>query len=439
MDSPETRYARSGDLAIAYQVFGDGDDEILLSGASASNIGSVWNLPEAARLYERLGQFARVILYDRRDSGLSDPIRDDLTLEAHADDALAVMDAVGAERPMLVGSVEGARSLALLAATRPERVGGLIAFAPSARGAAASSPELADSAAQAIAEIVDWPGPLPEVYTPQWAADPIRNERIRRYFQTVATPRQAARLLRMSLTSDITEVLPLVQAPTLVLYPRDLKLVPLETVSEFTDLIPGATLREIPGDAAINFALDVELVADIVEEFVTGTPPRPPTNRILATVLFTDLVDSTGLAARAGDRAWAGVLDRHLDRVGRAVAEHGGELIKTTGDGALALFTGPAHGVRCAEEIIGDAGELGLAVRTGLHTGEVERTRDDVAGLAVHLAARIMSLAVAGEVLVSRTVRDLVIGSDLSFSDRGEHELKGIPDRWALYAARRGA
>lgn len=435
MDRPETRYARSGGLAIAYQLFGAGDHDILLSGASASNIGNVWDVPEAARLYERLGQFARVILYDRRDSGLSDPITDDLTLEAHAEDALAVMDAVGSQRPMLVGSVEGARSLALLAATRPERVAGLIAFAPSARGAAASSPDLAENAARAIAELTDWPGPLVEVYTPQWAADPVRNTRTRRYFQSVASPIQAARLLRMSLTSDISEALPLVQAPTLALYPRDLKLVPLEVVQEFTDLIPGARLREIPGDAAINFALDVELVADIVEEFVTGTAPAPPTNRILATVLFTDLVDSTRRAAHSGDRAWAKLLDRHFEQARAAVAAHGGETVKTTGDGVLALFAGPAHGVRCAEQIIGDACDLGLEVRTGLHTGEVERTPDDVAGLAVHLAARIMGLAGQDEILVSRTVRDLVIGSDLSFSERGEHEFKGIPDRWPIYAA----
>ena len=238
----------------------------------------------------------------------------------------------------------------------------------------------------------------------------------------------------MSLTSDISEALPLVQAPTLVIHPRDLKLVPATPCASSPTSSPARRLREIPGDAALTFALDVELLADIIEEFVTGTAPAPPTNRVLATVLFTDLVDSTRRAAQSGDRAWADVLDRHLADARAAVAAHGGETIKTTGDGVLALFTGPAQGVRCAEQVITDARDLGLEVRTGLHTGEVERTRDDVAGLAVHLAARIMSLAEAGEILVSRTVRDLVIGSELTFTDRGEHELKGIPDRWALYA-----
>jgi len=434
VEVPETRYAHSGELAIAYQVFGAGDHDLLLSIGSTSNVQTVWGIPEAARLHERLGRFARVIHYDRRDSGLSDPIKHDLTLEAHAEDALAVINAAGARRPVVMGSFDGARSLALLAATRPERVGGLIAFSPSARGAATTSPEFVESAAQTIAEMTDWPGPLPELYAPAWAADPVRLDRFRRYIQTASTPRQAGRLLRMSLTSDISEALPLVQAPTLVIHPRDQTLVPADVVRAFTDLIPGADLREIPGDSVL-LALDVELIADIFEEFVTGAEPATPTSRILATVLFTDLVDSTRRAAHSGDRAWARVLGRHLAATRAAVQTHGGQTVKTTGDGALALFAGPAQGVRCAAQIISDAHDLGLDVRTGLHTGEVERTRDDVAGLAVHLAARIMSLARADEILASRTVRDLVIGSELRFADRGEHELQGIPERWAVYAA----
>ena len=435
MEVPATRYARNGDLAIAYQVFGAGEHELLLSIGSSSNVQTVWNVPEAARLYERLGRFARVTHYDRRDTGLSDPVKADLTLEAHADDALGVMDAAGARRPVLMGSLDGARSMALLAATRPERVGGLIAFSPTARGAATMSPEFAESAAQAIAEPTDWPGPMAALYAPPWAADPVRLERFKRYIQTAVTPQQGARLLRMSLTSDIRQALPLVQAPTLVIHPSDLTLVPADAVREFTDLIPAANLREIPGDSAVLLALDVELIADIIEEFITGAEPTTPTSRILATVLFTDLVDSTRRAALSGDRAWADTLDRHLADARAAIGAHGGEIVNTTGDGALALFTGPAQGVRCAAQIISDARDLGLDVRTGLHTGEVERTPDDVAGLAVHLTARIMSLAQAGEILVSRTVRDLVIGSELEFTDHGEHELKGIPDRWALYAA----
>jgi class 3 adenylate cyclase len=434
VERPETHYARSGGLAIAYQVHGGGDHDLLLSAGTGSNVGAVWDIPEAARLYERLGRFARVIRYDRRDVGLSDPVKDDLTLEAHADDAIAVMDAVGARRPVLMGSLDGARSLALLAATRPTRVSGLIAFAPSARGSAASAPESADSTAQALEELTDWPGPLTALYVPQWAADPVRNDRLKRFFQASATPRQAARLLRMSLTSDITEALPLVQAPTLVIHPRDLQLVPPESVREFAELIPGARLREVPGDAAMAFAVDVELVADIVEEFITGAPPPARTDRILATVMFTDIVDSTTRAARSGDRAWAALLERHLAATGATVAEHGGEIIKSTGDGVLALFVGPAQGVRCARQIISDADALGLQLRSGLHVGEVERSSDDVAGLAVHLAARIVGYAAAGEIVVSRTVRDLVIGSELTFTARGEHEFKGIPNRWPIYA-----
>ncbi len=433
MEVPETRYARSGEIAIAYQVHGSGEHDILLSGSTASNIETVWELPEAVRLFERLGRFARVIRYDRRDSGVSDPIKDDLTIEAHAADALAVMDLAGAERPVLLGGTEGARSLAVLAATRPERIASLVATSPSVRGAAATSAEMADRLAASLSDPEDYPYPVLDIFAPDWAEDPVRRERLARYMRTSSTPRQAQRLLRMSLSSDVADVLPLVQAPTLVLRPRDLLFPAEDAVREFADLIPGATLREMPGSASLIYALDPDHLADQVEEFVTGTAPARPTARVLATVLFTDLVASTERAEHLGDAAWTRTLERHQAAAKRAVDAHGGELVKTTGDGILALFTGPAQGVRCAEQIIAGAGADGLEVRTGLHTGEVERG-DDVAGLAVHLASRIMSAAGSGEILVSRTVHDLVIGSELSFSDRGEHELKGISDPWRLYA-----
>jgi class 3 adenylate cyclase len=206
-------------------------------------------------------------------------------------------------------------------------------------------------------------------------------------------------------------------------------------VKPFVDAIPGAVYQEIPGNAASPWANDVELLADSVEEFVTGTKPRRVSNRVLATVLFTDLVDSTRRAADLGDRAWTDLLERHLASVRATIAAFDGQVVKPTGDGVLALLAGPAQAVRCAEAVIADAQVLGLQVRTGVHTGEIERGGDDVAGVSVHLAARIMAAAQAGEVLVSRTVRDLAIGSELAFTERGEHALKGIPDRWALYAA----
>jgi class 3 adenylate cyclase len=431
---PETRYARSGEVAIAYQVHGSGAHDLLFSGTTTGNVETVWALPEAVRLFERLGRFARVIRFDRRDSGVSDPIRDDLTIEAHAADAIAVMDAVGAERPALLGGGEGARAVAVLAATSPDRAGPLIALAATARGAAALNPSLVDAVVGSLTSL-DYPARILEFFSPSWAADPVRRERMIRFIQTSSTPRQAGRLLRMSMTSDVSAVLPLVQAPALVLHPRDCISPGPEAVREFADLIPGATFREIPGSGSFLYALDADRFADTVEEFVTGTAPAPVTNRVLATVLFTDLVDSTRHAARAGDREWADTLQRHLADTGRAITAHGGETIKTTGDGVLATFSGPAQGVRCAQRIVSEASDAGLGVRSGLHTGEIERTSDDVAGLAVHLTARIASLAGAGEILVSRTVRDLVIGSELRFTDRGEHELKGIPDHWAVYAA----
>ena len=433
MQLPETRYAGSGEIAIAYQVHGSGDKDLVFSGTTASNIETVWALPEAARFFERLGRFARVIRFDRRDTGISDPIKDDLTLEAHAADALAVMDAVGAERPVLFGGLDGARSLAALAATHPERAGGLLAVAATVRGGAVEAPEIADTVVESLADL-SWPGDLVDVWAPAWAADPVRRDRLTRYIRTSCTPRQAERLLRLSLTSDTSEVLPLVQAQTLVLRPEAANAVLAEAVREFARLVPGATYREIPGDAVLIYALDVDLLADVIEEFVTATSPAPVSTRVLATVLFTDIVGSTARAAELGDRAWAELLERHHAATRAAIADHGGDAIKMLGDGALATFTGPAQAVRCAERIIPEARSLGLEVRTGVHTGEVERGSEDVAGLAVHLAARIMGLAEAGEILVSRTVRDLVVGSELRFTARGDHQLKGIPERWELYA-----
>jgi class 3 adenylate cyclase len=252
--------------------------------------------------------------------------------------------------------------------------------------------------------------------------------------RTSISPRQGQRLLAMSMESNVSDVLPLVQAPTLVLHPTDAP-VPAESVREFAARIEGAAYEEFPGNALMIYGLDVDWLAGRIEQFMTGTAPVPPSNRVLASILFTDLVGSTERAAELGDLRWSELLDRHLAAAGALVGERGGESIKSLGDGILALFAGPAQAVRCAEAIIAEAAPLGLEVRAGVHTGEVERSRDDVAGLGVHIAARIMSRAGAGEVLVSRTVRDLVVGSELRFTDRGEHELKGVPEPWALYAA----
>lgn len=430
MDRPKTRYARSGDLRIAYQVHGSGAHDIVFIGGTQANLETAWQFPEAVRLFERLGRFARVIRFDRRDHGLSDAAGD-LTLEAIAADALAVMDAVGAERPVLLSGLDGARSLAVLAATHPDRVGALVALSPSARSLILDDEELTSAATRAAAdgELAASAGLL----APRYAADPVRADRLERSIQSTVTPLQAERFMRMTLASDVTSVLPLVQAPTLVLHPVD-AVIPADSVREFADLIPDAQFRGLPGADLFIYVLDPDPLADVIEEFVTGTAPAPVTDRVLATVLFTDLVDSTQRAAQTGDRVWAGILDRHLAATRAIIGAHDGQMIKTTGDGVLALFAGPAHGVRCAERVSAEARDLGLELRAGLHTGEVERSSDDVAGLAVALAARITSLAGAGEILVSRTVKDLVIGSELTFTARGEHELRGIPDRWSIYA-----
>jgi class 3 adenylate cyclase len=433
VEIPDTRYVRSGEIAIAYQVHGAGPHDILLSGSTASNVEAVWQLPEAHRLFERLGRFARVIRFDRRDTGLSDPIKDDLTIEAHVADAMAVIDAVGAEHPVLIGGLDGARSLAMLAATEPLRASGLIAIVGTARGGAVESPEAAASAAENLANL-DWPGDLAEVWAPGWAADPTRRKRLDRYIRASSTPRQAQRLVRLSLTSDISGVLPLVQARTLVLRPEGAAM-PAAPVREFAQLIPGAEYREIPGDSVgILYALDIDVLSAVIEEFVTGAVPAPEPTRVLATVLFTDLVASTKRAAELGDRRWAVMLERHYSVARDVVAAHGGRLVKTLGDGTLATFPGPAQALRCVDRVISEAAEDGLQVRSGVHTGEVELVGDDVAGLAVHIAARVIDKAGPGEVIVSRTVRDLVVGSELRFAPRGEHMLNGLPEPWDLYA-----
>lgn len=432
MRIPETRYASSGGVAIAYQVHGEGDHDLLFSGTTASNLETVWELPEAARFLQRLGRFARVIRFDRRDTGISDPVKDDLTLEAHANDALAVIDAVGSERPFLLGGIEASRSLAALAATRPDRASGLIAVCPSARGSAVAAPEIADEIAAAVTGLT-WPDPLIDIWAPSLTNDPAGRRRFASYVRTSATPVQVERLLKLSLTSNVADVLPLVQAPTLVLHPVDAPM-PEEPQREFAELIDGAVYEDMPGDAVILYGLDVDLLADRVQAFVTGTIPKPATDRVLATILFTDLAGSTERAAALGDRQWTDVLERHLAGARAVVSGHEGEVIKSLGDGVLAIFTGPAQAVRCATGLVADARALGLEVRAGVHTGEVVRSADDVAGLAVHIAARIMSEAAIGEVLVSRTVRDLVVGSELRFDDRGELALKGIPERWAVYS-----
>ena len=434
MRLPKTHYARSGELAIAYQVHGDGPYDLLFSGTAASNVETVWTLPEAHHLYERLGRFMRIIRYDRRDTGISDPIKDDLTLEAHAADALAVMDAVGSEQAVALGGSDGARSLAALAALHPERVSRLIAVAPSVGGGAAAAPEVAAAVAESLADL-EWPRALMHVWTPDWIDDPVRLDRAERYVRTSATPRQTRRLVEMSLRSDLREVLPLVQAPTLVLFPEQAHL-PRERSEEFAALVPDATFEVIPGSTALFlYALDIDDLADRIEEFVTGTAPAPPSSRVLASVLFTDLVASTAHARRVGDRAWADLLERHHDAVRTAVAAHGGEVIKTLGDGVLAVFSGPARAVRCGQRVVEEARDERLEVRAGVHTGEIERTGADVAGVAVHLAARIMGCAAGGETLCSRTVKDLVVGSELRFEARGDAELRGFDEPWALYAA----
>ena len=439
---PETRYARSGDVHIAYQVFGDGDLDVVIVPGYITHVELVWENSAAERVFEALASFARVMIYDRRGSGLSDPLPDAPTLEERMDDVRAVMDAAGSERASLIGISEGVSMALLFAATYPERTRSLVAVGGMARSTWAedypwgSPPEaLVESAVELVSG--HWgQGASVEFAAPSQAGDPEVRAFFGRMERATASPGMIAQLVQMFLDIDVRDVVPTVNVPALVLHRRHDMLVNIGHGRWLAEHLPNARLVELAGrDHAIWWEEPEATMAEL-QEFLTGTRYAPEPERTLATVLFTDIVDSTRQAAELGDARWRDVLERHQASVRSTLTRHNGREIKTTGDGFLATFDGPARAIRCARTIVDGAGADGVAVRAGVHTGECELMDDDIGGLAVHIAARVSALAQADEVLVSRTVKDLVAGSGIEFDDRGEHALKGVPDVWRLYAAR---
>jgi pimeloyl-ACP methyl ester carboxylesterase len=414
---PKTRYARSGDDHIAYQVLGDGPDLVFVSGW-VSHVEMAWEVPPLARFLRRLAGFARLIFIDKRGTGLSDPLPRDRppTLEERIDDVRVVMDAVGSERAALLGISEGGPMTLLFAATHPERTTALILFGTFAR-------------------IVNGDGYLARFVGPSLASDPAMLEATARYERMAASPRVAVELLRLNVAVDVRHVLPSIRVPTLVLHRRDERFVPVENGRYLAAHIPGARMVELAGTDHLFFAGDVDALVDEIEEFVTGQRHGTETDRVLTTLLFTDIVQSTRRAAELGERQWRDRLDAHDAFVRRQLQRFRGHEVNTTGDGFLARFDGPARALRCALAIVNGARSLGLELRAGLHTGECEVRGDDLAGIAVHAAARVLSVAGEGEVVASSTVKDLVAGSEVRFTDRGEHELAGLPGRWRLYLA----
>ncbi len=436
MTSPPTHYAHSGDASIAYQVFGRGSHELVLINGPASHLELAWEEPGTAHCFERLGSFARVVMFDRRGTGLSDPVTRPPTLEQQMDDLIAVLDAVGIERTALWGASDLGLS-ALFAATYPERVTALVLSSVSPRGTATMAPEHRMQVLDAIES--HWgEGTLLSIFAPSQVGNRAFEEWWGRMQRSAASPGMARQLIEMLSHTDLTAVLPTIRVPTLVTHQIDDQYVPIEVGREVAGLIPGARFVEYPGEDTYGW-VEAPAMED-VEEFLTGRrPPPQEVDRVLATVMFTDIVDSTAHASRLGDGRWRALLGEHNALVRNRLLRWRGTEVKTIGDGFLATFDGPARAVRCAAEIVDHAGDLGLAVRAGLHTGECELVGEDVAGIAVHIGARVMTEAEPGEVLASSTVKDLVFGSGLSFCDRGLHAFKGVPDPWRLYALERAS
>jgi len=435
MEIPRTRYAKSGDVNIAYQMWGDAPIDVVLVPPFATHLELQLEPPWNAGVVRRMARFARVINLDKRGIGLSDRVDTAATLEERMDDVRAVMDAEGVERAALVGVSEGGAMSAMFAATYPERTTSLVLWAPI--GGNPDLPvEMKDLAMSWVEEHWGNGDVLAQFVRVGSEPDQARLAQLERYS---ATPRMAASLARMNLDLDVRPALPLITAPTLLVHRDRDPVVVRDGVVELAKLIPGAQRVELAGDWHFNLAPGAEDDAfDLVEEFITGVKPTSvvEVDRVLATVLFTDIVDSTRHAAEQGDQRWHELLDRHDQLLRGEFLRHRGQEVNSTGDGFLARFDGPARAIRCAQSIVGAAATLGIEVRAGLHTGECEVRGDDLAGIAVHIGARVASLARPGEVLLSSTVRDLVAGSGIEFDDRGIHQLKGVPGEWQLLAVR---
>jgi class 3 adenylate cyclase len=434
MISTPTQYAHSGDASIAYQVVGDGPIDLVVVNGPASHVELVWEEPATARAFGRLASFSRLVLFDRRGTGLSDPVLQPPTLEQQMDDLRAVLDDVGIERVALFGASD-LGLCALFAATYPDKVSALVLGSVAPRGAATITPEIRTRLLDAVER--SWgDGTLMSLWAPSQVGNRAFEHWWARMQRSAASPSMARQLIDMISQIDLRAVLPTIRVPTLVTHHSDDRYVPIELGREVASLIPGARFIEYPG--ADSYGWIDEAALDDVEEFLTGRRRRGEIERVLATVLFTDIVGSTAHAARLGDGRWRALLDEHNALVRGSLEHWRGTEVKTIGDGFLATFDGPARAVRCAAEIVDTAASsLGLTVRTGLHTGECELVGGDVAGIAVHIGARVMANAGGGEVLASSTVKDLVVGSGLRFADRGRHTLRGVPDDWRLYALER--
>jgi pimeloyl-ACP methyl ester carboxylesterase len=439
VEQPETHYAKGPDGNIAYQVVGEGPMDLVIVPGWISHVDLMWNDPGWPTFVGELASFARVILYDKRGTGLSDPVDAVPTLESRADDLRAVLDAAGCERAALLGFSEGGPISVLFAATYPERIRALVLLGTFASGVLDDdgSPGRAkwiELMSRVRATVDHWG----EGQTVDWAAPSLSHRAASR--KAVGALERAGMSPKMALLTfeailtrvDVRDILSAVHVPALVLH-RQNEAIPVEFARELAANIPSARLVELDGVDHWPSVGDIKSITGEVEEFLTGQRHERIPDRVLATVLFTDIVDSTRYAAQLGDRGWRELLERHDQTTGAEVARWHGRIVKHTGDGVLATFDGPTRALKCATTLADHIPELGIAIRCGLHTGECEVRGDDIGGIAVHIGARIAALAQAGEVIVSGTVKDLVNGSGIAFQDRGTHVLKGVPGEWQLF------
>jgi pimeloyl-ACP methyl ester carboxylesterase len=436
---PETRYTKSGDVNIAYHVVGEGALDLVYVSGWISNVELAWEEPTYARFLRRLASFSRLITFDKRGTGLSDPVplHELPTLEERMDDLRAVLEAAGSQRAALFGHSEGGNMSVLFAAAHPERTVALVMFGIFAKRL--WSPDYpwaptAEARQRTIDELErDWGGEM-DVGELAPGADEAFKRRLATYLRRSASPGAAVALLRMNTDIDTRAVLPTIRVPTLVLHRTGDRDANVEEGRWIASQIPGARFVELPGEDHLPWVGDQNAVLDEVQESLTGVRPPPEPDRVLATVLFTDIVGSTQEAARLGDTRWRDLIQAHHTVVRRELDRFRGREVHTAGDGFLATFDGPARAIRSAVAISEAVRPLGIEIRAGLHTGEIELIGDDIGGIAVHIGARVSSAAGPREVLVSSTVKDLVAGSGIDFEDRGIHALKGVPDRWHLFA-----
>jgi len=440
MNMPKTQYAKSGDVSIAYQVVGDGPFDLVLVPGFVSHVELAWERPPVRRMFERLASFSRLILFDKRGTGLSDPVTEVPTLEVRMDDVRAVMDAAGAEKAALLGVSEGAAMSCLFGATYPERVTALVLYGGMARTTWAPDYPYAAPVEAYIESTMTMIGPhaeegaIMEVLAPSVVDMPGAREDFNRFQRYAVSPAMMEQFYAMFLDIDVRSILPSIHVPTLVMHRRGDRAVNRRAGEYLASQIPGAVYREFPGQDHALFAGDMDAILDEIEEFLTGSRGTVEIDRVLATVMFTDIVGSTERAAAMGDRAWRDLLEQQVMVLRSELERHRGREVKQIGDGCLATFDGPARAIRCGLAMTKGVQRLGIDIRVGLHTGEIELMGDDVGGMAVHIASRVNSKAGAGEVLVSSTVKDLVVGSPIAFEERGAHELKGVPGEWRLFA-----